>query len=107
MDRSIGYLRQSFWRGLRFTDLENLNRQVKAWCDAVSNRRLHGTTQKRLCDLLLEEGLRPVPNRAALVDHVPSKGVGMIDAKSAPADQQSRVRVKGDRIFDGRCGHRH
>lgn len=31
----------------------------------------------------------------------------MIDAKSAPADQQSRVRVKGDRIFDGRYGQRH
>ena len=67
VEGSIGYLRQSFWPGLRFTDLEDLNRQVKAWCDTVANRWVHGTTQRKPCDLLVDEGLRSLPNRVAFL----------------------------------------
>ena len=66
VERAIRYLRQSFWPGLRFFSLEDLNSQVRAWLDIVANTRVHGTTQKRPCDLLSEENLNTLPNRAAL-----------------------------------------
>ncbi|MGE5580034.1 MAG: Mu transposase domain-containing protein, partial [Bacillota bacterium] len=50
----------------RFFSLEDLNAQVRAWCDAVANKRVHGTTQKRPCDLLAEENPHALPDRAAL-----------------------------------------
>ena len=66
VERAIRYLRQSFWPGLRFFSLEDLNSQVRAWLNIVANTRVHGTTQKRPCDLLSEENLNTLPNRAAL-----------------------------------------
>ncbi len=64
VERVIGYLRHDFWVGLKFTGLDDLNAQVAAWCSEVANRRIHGTTKARPCDLLASEGLGPVPDRA-------------------------------------------
>ena len=45
---------------MRFTDLDDLNRQALTWCDAL-NHRVHRTTHQRPIERLAEEGLRPVP----------------------------------------------
>ena len=64
VERAVGYLRQAFWPGVRFTSFEDLNGQARAWCDRVANRRLHGTTGLRPVDLLADEGLRAMPRGA-------------------------------------------
>jgi transposase len=50
VESGIKYVKGNFWPGIRFTDLEDLNRQARAWCDTVANVRLHGTTQERPVD---------------------------------------------------------
>lgn len=59
VERSIGYLRDRFFVGRRFTGLEDLNAQLLAWLDAVANRRCHATTGERPFDRLAREGLTP------------------------------------------------
>jgi Integrase core domain len=66
VERAIGYLRQSFWPGTRFTDLVDLNRQVATWCAEVANQRVHGTTGERPADRLAAERLHPLPAHLVL-----------------------------------------
>lgn len=61
VERSVGLVKHGFWPGVRFSDLDDLNRQALAWCDAL-NRRRHQTTHCRPLDRLAEEGLRPLPS---------------------------------------------
>jgi hypothetical protein len=60
VERSIGVVKHSFWPGVRFTDLDDLNRQVQAWCDR-RNQRVHATTRVRPLDRWVEEPLRELP----------------------------------------------
>ncbi|MGI6387157.1 MAG: hypothetical protein ACOX2W_08495 [Desulfomonilia bacterium] len=47
MERSVQYLRQSFWPLRSFTDLLDTNFQVRAWLKEVANVRIHmGTGEK-------------------------------------------------------------
>ena len=43
----IGYLRQSFWPLRAFTDLQDVNRQVRQWLAEVANQRPHRETRQR------------------------------------------------------------
>lgn len=61
IERSIGVVKTSFWPGIRFTDLADLNRQALAWCDQ-RNQRVHATTRERPIDRWVTEGLRPIPS---------------------------------------------
>jgi transposase len=60
IERSIGVVKHSFWPGVRFTDLSDLNRQARAWCDR-RNQRMHATTRVPPVDRWVEEMLRPLP----------------------------------------------
>jgi transposase len=60
VERSIGVVKQSFWPGVRFTDLDDLNRQARHWCDR-RNQRVHATTRVPPLDRWVAEGLRPLP----------------------------------------------
>ncbi len=60
VERSIGILNTSFWPGVRFEDLADLNVQARTWCDN-RNHRVHRTTHARPVDLLASECLRPLP----------------------------------------------
>jgi len=60
VERSVGVVKQGFWPGVAFTDLDDLNRQAAGWCDGL-NRRVHRTTRRRPIDLHKEEGLRSLP----------------------------------------------
>jgi transposase len=59
VERSIGYLRDRFFCGRRFSSLEDLNGQLLAWLDGTANRREHATTGERPIDRLAREGLTP------------------------------------------------
>ena len=67
VERVIGYLKQAFWPGARFTDLADLNRQVQAWVAEVAHQRIHGTTGRRPAELLREEQPLLSPLRPATV----------------------------------------
>ncbi|NLM82560.1 MAG: transposase [Candidatus Methanoculleus thermohydrogenotrophicum] len=43
VENSIGFMKRDFLLGGTFTSLENMNRQVRHWCDCV-NSTPHGTT---------------------------------------------------------------
>jgi transposase len=59
VERSVAYLRDSFLNGRTFQGLDDLNAQARHWLGHVANIRVHGTTQARPCDRLLEETLTP------------------------------------------------
>lgn len=46
--------------GRRFTDVEDLNRQARQWCDE-QNRRIHGTTGESPIERLAQEKLGVLP----------------------------------------------
>ncbi|MFQ5880022.1 MAG: hypothetical protein ACE5IZ_07625 [Dehalococcoidia bacterium] len=46
MERAVAHVRQSFFYGRIFRDLEDLNAQCAAWLQAVANARVHGTTRE-------------------------------------------------------------
>ena len=54
----------SFWAGIRFTDLDDLNRQAHGWCERI-NFRVHRTTHARPVDRLAGEKLLPEPSAFA------------------------------------------
>ena len=66
VERFNGYLKGSFVVPLAATlrsgglalDMHTANREVRRWLDEVANRRTHGTTQARPCDLLVHERQR-------------------------------------------------
>lgn len=60
VERSIGVVKQSFWPGVAFPDVVDLNRQARSWCDH-RNREVHRTTHERPVDRQQAEGLRSLP----------------------------------------------
>lgn len=46
VERPFRYIRQDFFVGRNFRNLEDLNAQLIAWLDTVANVRVHGTTQQ-------------------------------------------------------------
>jgi hypothetical protein len=60
VERSVGVVKHDFWPGVRFTDLDDLNRQAVAWCAQV-NARVHRTTHARPSDRWAAEDLRALP----------------------------------------------
>lgn len=60
VERSVGVIKQSFWPGVTFTDLDDLNRQALAWCQQI-NGRVHQTTHQVPLDRWAEEHLAPLP----------------------------------------------
>ena len=62
IENVIKYLRQNFWPLRSFTDLFDVNRQVRNWLDTVANVRIHQTTGKRPFDRLAEVHLKPLPD---------------------------------------------
>jgi len=60
VERGVQFVEQNFMPGRRFTDLGDLNRQARQWCDE-QNRRIHGTTGERPIDRLVQEELGALP----------------------------------------------
>jgi len=60
VENAIKYIRQNFWPLRQFTDLADVQSQVRHWLDTVANVRKHHTTGQRPVDRL--QGLRPLPD---------------------------------------------
>jgi transposase len=60
IERSVGFVKQSFWAGVTFSDVDDLNRQAHAWCERI-NGRVHRTTHERPKDRREQEPLSPLP----------------------------------------------
>lgn len=59
VERTVDVVKRSFWAGVSFTDLDDLNAQARTWCDQI-NGRMHRTTRRRPVEMLAAEGLRPL-----------------------------------------------
>ena len=46
MENSVRYVRERFFKGETFIDLEDVARRALVWCREVAGRRLHGTTRR-------------------------------------------------------------
>jgi transposase len=67
VERPIGFVRERFWPGRRFTDLMDLNVQALKWRDDFANNRVHEVTGKvpALVFQHVEKGLlKPLPDTA-------------------------------------------
>lgn len=61
VENAIKYLRRNFWPLRTFTDLCDVNQQLKKWLDTVANVRIHQTTLKRPVDRFANVCLRSLP----------------------------------------------
>ena len=59
IESTIRYIKSSFWPGLAFDSLAELNRQALVWC-GEANRRVHGTTREIPLQRFAREGLTPL-----------------------------------------------
>lgn len=59
IESTIRYIKSSFWPGLEFGTLKELNRQALLWC-GEANRRIHATTREVPLERLAREGLAPL-----------------------------------------------
>lgn len=55
VERGIKYVRYNFWQGLKFTDLDDLNRQARRWLLLEANVRIYGTTHQMPQEMPYEE----------------------------------------------------
>jgi transposase len=55
VERPFSYIRQDFFLGRSFRDLEDLNVQLIGWLDTVANTRVHGTTQRVVAEAFAAE----------------------------------------------------
>jgi transposase len=58
VENSIRYVRQAFYYGRQYRDLEDLREQAAAWCREVANVRIHATTRERPAERLVLERAR-------------------------------------------------
>jgi len=65
VERPMDYIRERFWRGYHYRDLQRLNDDMGIWNSTVASVRVHGTTKERVCDRFERErqNLGPLPAR--------------------------------------------
>ena len=64
IESTIRYIKGSFWPGIAFTSLEDLNRQALTWC-GEANLRVHATTREVPLVRFPHEGLTPLNGQPA------------------------------------------
>ena len=55
VERPFRYIREDFFLGRSFRNLDDLNAQFAQWRDQIANRRLHGTTGRIVAEHFAEE----------------------------------------------------
>jgi transposase len=55
VERPFSYIRQDFFLGRTFRNLDDLNGQLVEWLDGVANVRVHGTTQRIIAEAYAAE----------------------------------------------------
>ena len=54
VERAVQFVRGNFWAGEVFTDLEDAQARVEAWCSQRAGMRIHGTTAARPVEMFNE-----------------------------------------------------
>ena len=65
VERLVRYVKENFFPGRKFEDLEDLNRQALHWCRTADTKK-HGTTGKIPLHELPQEALQPLPTHNVL-----------------------------------------
>jgi hypothetical protein len=69
VERTVPFVRNSFFAGEHFVDLADGQRRAVAWCEGRAGKRIHGTTQCRPAEVFaLEEASRLLPAPATPYD---------------------------------------
>ena len=55
VERPYRYIRADFFMARRFSDIGDMNRQLRQWLDSVANVRLHGTTGRIVAEHFAQE----------------------------------------------------
>jgi transposase len=55
VERTVAYVRGSFFAGEDFADLADAQRRAETWCTAVAGQRVHGTTCRRPAEVFAAE----------------------------------------------------
>lgn len=65
VERPFDYIRERFWRGYRFTHMDQTNRELLTWLDQTANQRIHGTVRECIADRWAREkpALGGIPRR--------------------------------------------
>jgi len=63
VERPFRYIREDFFQGSAFHNLDDLNAQLRHWLETVANARVHATTQRVVKEAFAEEKLtlKPLP----------------------------------------------
>jgi len=63
VERPFRYIREDFFLGNSFCNLDDLNAQLRHWLDTVANPRVHATTHRVVNEAFAEEkpALKPLP----------------------------------------------
>lgn len=100
VERPYRYIRQDFFLGREFRDLEDLNGQFGDWLTHVANLRCHGTTRRVVVEALEEErscllALPEVPysNVLRLERRVSRDGLVSVDGNAYSVPDTTRNRV--------------
>lgn len=66
VERPIAYVRERFWRGYHYRDIESLNTDVRRWSLGVAAQRIHGTHRQQVWERFKNERahLQPMPEHA-------------------------------------------
>jgi transposase len=113
VERGIGYVKRCFLEGRSFTDLDDLNRQLEVWLEAVANVRLHATTGERPGDRYARElpylgdfaRLPAYDTRTIEIRQVPpdchiSYGAVLYSVHPDAAGRSVTVRAEGESVGD-------
>ncbi len=110
VERSIQYVRERFFKGGSFRDLEDCREQAERWCREVAGLRVHGTTRqlpREVFEADEKETLKPydgviydVPQWKAVTvhpDHHISFGQALYSLPSTTCPPGTKLEVRGDR----------
>ena len=70
VERTVPYVRDSFWRGRSFSSWAEIDREAIRWCKEVAGTRIHGTTGQRpleVFNLVEKPMLKPLAERWEIV----------------------------------------
>ncbi|MEZ4480324.1 MAG: IS21 family transposase [Dehalococcoidia bacterium] len=110
VERGIQYLRERFFKGGSFRDLEDCREQAERWCSEVAGLRVHGTTRQLPREVFeAEEQAKLQPYDGVIYDvpqwkevtvhpdHHVSFGQALYSAPTTSCPPGTKLEVRGDR----------